>query len=108
MWGMLILIFVHSYALARRNSTTIWGLQNQEGTLIEDDAHLKDMGAWHFTNLFTDDGASNIKDQLKVIRLFPSFLTEEDKTTFLSYFSLLEIDGVLKGLKKDKIPRPDG
>ena len=66
------------------------------------------MGAYHFTNLFTDDGSTNIEDHLKVIILFPTYLSEKDKASFLSYFSLFEIEGVLKGFKKDKSPGPDG
>ena len=66
------------------------------------------MGASDFSDLFTDDGSTNIEDQLIIIRLFPNFVLEEDKECFLSYFRLSEIEGVLKGFKKDKIPAPDG
>ena len=86
----------------------IWGLQNQHGTLIEGEAQLKLMGASHFTNIFTDDGSTNIENQLKVIRIFPSYVTEEGKASFLSDFSLSKIEGVLKGFKKDKSPSPNG
>ena len=66
------------------------------------------MGAAHFSNLFSDDGSTNIEDQLKVIKIFPTYLSEEDTYSFLSDFSLSEIEGVLKGFKKDKSPGPDG
>lgn len=32
----------------------------------------------HFSNLYKDPRTSNIEDQLKSVRLFPSYLTTED------------------------------
>ena len=92
----------------RRNSKSIWGLQNQMGELIEDEAQLKLLGVSHFFELFSDDGLTNIDDQLKVIRLFPSFVLEDEKESFLPYFSLSKIEVILKGFKNDKIPDPNG
>ena len=51
---------------------------------------------------------TNIEDQLKVVRLFPSMVSDEEKDSFLSDFSLSEIEGVLKGLEKEKSPELDG
>ena len=69
----------HTYASARRTSKSIWGLQNQLGELVEDDAQLKRLGVSHFTKLFFDDGLTNIEDQLKVVRIFPSMVSDEEK-----------------------------
>ena len=66
------------------------------------------MGAAKFSNHFSDDGSSNIEDQLKVIKLFLTYLSKEDKDLFLSDFSLSKIEGILKGFKKHKSPGPDG
>ena len=53
---------------------------------------------------FSDDGKTNIEAQLNVIRLFPSFVQEEDHDLFLSTFTLQEVEDVLKGFKKIKVP----
>ena len=66
------------------------------------------MGVQHFSELFFDDGKTNIEAQLNVIRLFPSFIQEEDHDIFLSAFTVQEVEDVLKGLKKDKSLGPDG
>ena len=66
----------YSFASARRNSKTIWALNDNEGNLITTDATLKKQGKQHFADLFKDDGKTNIVDQLKVIGLFPSFVQE--------------------------------
>ena len=55
-----------------------------------------------------DDKSSNIADQLKVIRLFPTFTQEEEVNSFLEPVTLQEVEVVLKGFKKDKSPRLDG
>ena len=48
--------FFHSYASAKRNSKSIWGLQNQHGEMIEDIDQLKNLSVSHFSDLFSDDG----------------------------------------------------
>ena len=66
--------FFHSFTSAKRNHKAIWSLQNPSRENIEDDANLKVLGVQHFSELFSDDGKTNIEAQLKVISLFPSFL----------------------------------
>ena len=75
---------------------------NHHGELIEDETQLKHLGVSHFFDLFTHDGATNIEDQLKVISLFPSFVLDEEKVSFMADPTLFEIEGILKGFKKDK------
>ena len=100
--------FFHSYAFARRNSKSIWALQDQGGNMIEEEAQLKQMGSRHFVELFKDDGSTNIEDQLKVIQLFHTFVQEEERDCFSFVITLAEIERVLKGFKKDKSPSLDG
>ena len=100
--------FFHSFASDRRNSKSIWALNNQFGETIEDDSKLHSLGVHHFAELFSDDGKTNIEAQLNVIRLFPTFVQEEDRELFLTAFTLQDVEGVLKGFKKDKSPGPDG
>ena len=57
------------------------------------------MGIKHF---------SHILAQLKVIKLFPSMLTQEGDECFIDEVSIGEIEGALKTFKKDKIPWLDG
>ena len=47
-------------------------------------------------------------DQLKVVKLFPAFLSSEEADIFVSEVSLGEVEGALKSFQKDKIPGPDG
>ena len=50
----------------------------------------------------------NIVDQLKVIIIFPNMTVDEDIDCFLKPITIQEVETVLKGFKKDKIPGPDG
>ena len=77
--------------------------------MIEDDKGLKALGVRYFSKIFKDDGHTNIEAQLKVIRLFPSFLQHhEDFESFTWQISMEEIELALKSFKKDKSPGPDG
>ena len=75
--------FFISFASAQRASKSIWGLCNQLGEMIEDDIQLKDLGVAHFSELFSDDGLTNIEDQLKVVRIFPTMVSDEEKESFI-------------------------
>ena len=100
--------FFHSFASARRNTNAIWSLKDKNGNLVSEDLSLKHLGKQHFSELFEDGGSTNIADQLKVIRLFPTLTEEEDVDRFLEPISSQEVEVVLKGFKKGKIPGPDG
>ena len=43
-----------------------------------------------------------------MIRLFPTLTEKEDVDQFLESITIKEVEVVLKGFKKDKIPGPDG
>ena len=100
--------FFHSVASARKNHNTIWGLENEEGTVVESDQELKDMGVRHFKIIFSDDNQTTIFAQLNVIKLYPSYFSPEERSNFNSKVTLLEIERALKYFNKDKSPGPDG
>ena len=59
--------FFHSVASARKNQNAIWGLEDEEGILVEHDQGLKELGVRHFKQIFCDDNQTSIEAQLKVI-----------------------------------------
>ena len=75
---------------------------------FSDDQSLKALGIKHFKTMFEDDKMTNLESQLKVIRLFPSFISTEDKDSFSIPVSIQEVERALKLFKKDKAPGPDG
>ena len=80
--------FFHSYAYARRNTNTIWSLNDKDGNPISEGPALKFLGKQHFSDLFGDDKSTNIADQLRVIRLFPNMTIDADIDCFLKPISL--------------------
>ena len=58
--------------------------------------------------MFKDDGCTNIGDQLKVNKLYPSYISKEKGGVFTMEVSLAEVEGALKIFKKDKSPGFDG
>ena len=95
-------------ATARKNHNAIWSLQDDLGNWVSDDKSLKDLGVRHFKTLFEDDHLTNLEAQLKVIRLFPSFISSEKIIAFTRPITILEVEKDLKLFKKDKAPGPDG
>ena len=79
--------YFHAMALARKNHNVIWGLEDEDGNLVIDDSSLKTMGIQYFKNIFVDDHLTNIVAQLKVIRLFPSFIIPEESESFTRQIS---------------------
>ena len=66
--------YFHSIASTRRNHNAIWALKNEEDVWVDEAEQLKDLGVKHFSEIFKDDGKTNIGDQLKVIQHFPSIV----------------------------------
>ena len=62
----------HSVATARKNHNAIWGLEDEEGTLVERDQDLKDLGVRNFKRIFCDDNLTTIFAHLKIISLYGS------------------------------------
>ena len=71
--------YFYAIASARKNHNAIWSLKDDLGNWIDDDQRLKDLGIHHFKTLFEDDKLTNLESQLKVIHLFPSYISLEEK-----------------------------
>lgn len=76
--------------------------------MIEHDKGLKDLGVRYFKQIFSDDNQTTFEAQLKVIRLFPFFLQQEEMVSFTSQITFEEVDWALKSFKKDKSLGLDG
>ena len=61
---------------------------------MENDDQLKVMGVSHFYEIFRDDDQTNIVDQLKVVHLFPSFLSSKEADIFYCEITLDEFEGL--------------
>ena len=71
--------YFHVVASARKHHNAIWSLQDEEGSWVWDDQSIKSLGIRYFKNIFDDDHLTNLSTQLKVIRLFPSYISKEEK-----------------------------
>ena len=76
--------------------------------MVESDQDLKYLGVRHFKRIFSDDNLTTISTQLNLIRLYPSYFSSKERTTFTSKVTLMEIESDLKSFKKDKSLGPDG
>ena len=100
--------FFHLVASTRRNQNAIWGLEDEARIMVENDNDLEDLGVRYFKQIFSDDHQTTIEAQLKVIRLFPSYISLEEKESFTSQITLEEVEQALKSFKRDRSSGPDG
>ena len=100
--------YFHAVATARKNHNAIWSLQDEAGNLVFDDQGLKSLGIQYFKHIFVDDHLTKIAPQLKVICLFPYFISPEERESFNGQVTLSEVEAALKNFKKDKSLGPDG
>ena len=66
---------LHVVASARKNHNAIWSLQDDVGSWVTDEQSIKSLGIRYFKNIFADDNLTNLVAQLKVICLFPSYIS---------------------------------
>ena len=79
------------------------------GNWVSDDKSLKDLGIRHFKTLFEDDHLTNLEAQLKVIRIFPSFISPKKIEAFTRPVTILEVEKALNSSKKiRRLARMDG
>ena len=80
--------YFHTLASPRRKFNSIWALKNEEDAWVENDDQLKELGVKQFSEIFKDDNQTNIVDQLKVIQLFPSFISRDEADFFYPEISV--------------------
>jgi len=69
----------HSYAKEQKLYNTIWGLTQGDGQMVNTFEGLTSMGITHFKTLFKAQAGSSITEIVKAVRLFPSFVEEEER-----------------------------
>ena len=100
--------YFHVVASAWKNHNAIWSLQDERGTWVSDDLSLKALGTSYFRKIFEEENETNNVAQLRILRLFPSFISASEAETFTKPVTILEVEKALKTFKKDKVPGPDG
>lgn len=87
---------------------TIWSIKDSSGNEITDQSLIEYAAFLHFKQHFEEPKSAHIGDQLKVLKLYPSFFTPEEGFQIDRPVSLEEYENVLKGFKKERSPGPDG
>ena len=81
---------------------------NEEGTAVEDELGLKELGCKHFAQIFCDDNQTDLLAQLKVAILYPIMISPMDAPCLTKPVTIAEIESALHSFKKDRSPGPDG
>ena len=83
-------------ASARKNHNAIWSLQDERGSWVSDDLSIKSLGTRYFRKIFEDDHLNNLAAQLKIILLFPSYISSNEAEAFTRPVTISEVEKSLK------------
>lgn len=84
------------------------GIPKENGEQESSFEDLASLGICHFKALFKAPTKVSIAEVIRVAQFFPSFVDEEGNKAIMAPVSKLEIEDILKGMQKDKIPGLDG
>jgi hypothetical protein len=91
-----------------RNKKFIWEINDDTGGIHMGQQAIKNEAIKYFKTFFRDTGHNSIVDQINSVRLFPSFVREDELLLLEKVVSKDEIYEILRGFAKDKSPGPDG
>jgi len=86
----------------------IWDIQMENGDLVNTSSDLEIGARSHFLGLYSDDGGTNIEDQLKVISLYPRMFSKAEGIPMGREVTISEVEKALRSFAKDKSPGPYG
>ena len=87
--------YFHNFAKRRRLCNSIWEIYGIDKSTIYEQQTIKQVAREHFTSLYKDPGSCIIEDQLKIVKLFPSYLTSEDGLALNNPVTLKEVERTL-------------
>ena len=61
-----------------------------------------------FSYIFKEEGSMCLQDQLRVLKLFPTYFSPVEAEEVGREITLVEVEYVLKGFARDKSPEPNG
>jgi hypothetical protein len=83
--------YFHIFASFRRETNSIWEIKDDQGKKVTSFEEIADEGKNHFSNLFKEPVGCPIAKILKVINLFPSFISDEMNFSLQEEISKKEI-----------------
>jgi hypothetical protein len=70
--------FFQAFSKGRKMTNTIWSLRNQRGEEVKNHNELAKLGTEHFKELYSAQEETSIAEIIKVARLFPRFIDEDE------------------------------
>jgi hypothetical protein len=100
--------FFHSFAKGKKLTNTIWGLTQGDGQLVNTFEGLSSLGISHFKDLFKAQVRSLIVEIVKVARLFPHFVEDDEQESLMKEVYEQELLVVMRTFQKGKSLGHDG
>lgn len=70
--------------------------------------NLASVGVQHFSRIFREDIEASTAQMMRIIALYPSYVSEEHNQNLMEAITLEELRGTVKSLQKEKSPGPGG
>ena len=100
--------YFHQFTNKRRVTNAVWEEVDEDNTKVFDQASIRKESRSYFADLYKEPDTVTIEDQLEVLNLFPSYVSNEDNRSIFIPVTIKEVETTLKNFAKDKSPGPDG
>jgi exonuclease III len=100
--------FFHRTMIHRRHINRITHLEDEQGNLIRDRAHIEEELNRHYQNLLTESKEDRNEAITRVTSHIPSLITPEQNAALIRPITQEEVDQAVKDMPSGKSPGPDG
>ncbi|WRX16202.1 Reverse transcriptase domain - like 10 [Theobroma cacao] len=97
--------FFHMRVQKKRMKNYIFRIENNDGSIVEDQKLLKSTAVDYFANLLQADSSDNTKFNASLI---PCLLTDHDNDLLCAVPTMSEVKEAVFGIDKDSVAGPDG
>ena len=101
-------IFSQNYANQKKNCNAIWDLKDLNGNILMKQRSMEVVGVSHCKEIYNQNDAINLEDQLKFLIHYPVFINSEEGAKIGEAVFIQEVKSVLKQFSKEKILGPNG
>jgi hypothetical protein len=99
---------IHHFANHREQHNTIWSIHKNDGSMAISFEDISKEGSSHFEALFKADPNVNIGTIIRVVGIFPRFISPMENQKLMEEITLEELEKNIHAFQKEKILGPDG
>eukprot|EP00253_Pinus_taeda_P036396 PITA_36396 len=94
--------------IQQRQRNRIFSIKNDEGLHLIQHEEMEQTLVGHFKDLLTEPQEDRRESIRRIYTQIPSLITKDQNLDLMRATTLGEVEEIVKGMKKNKAPRPDG